>query len=131
MDPAQIALFSLAERRLAWADQRQAVLAQNIANAATPGFQPSDLPSFAGTLDSLPPVALTRTQPNDLPGTTGIGAFQAIVEANAHGPDGNGVALDAELTKVADTQTTQSLVTAIYKKYFTLFSEALGHSSSS
>ncbi|HUB43399.1 MAG TPA: flagellar basal body protein, partial [Acetobacteraceae bacterium] len=49
MDPTQIGLFSLAERRLAWADQRQAVLAQNIANAATPNFQPSDLPSFAST----------------------------------------------------------------------------------
>ena len=35
-----------------------------------------------------------------------------------------------QLTKVADTETTQSLVTAIYKKYMSLFSLALGHSSS-
>lgn len=40
------------------------------------------------------------------------------------------MALDTELTKVADTQTTQSLVTAIYKKYLSLFSLAVGHSSS-
>ncbi len=131
MDPAQIGLFSLAERRLAWADQRQAVLAQNIANASTPGFQPSDLPSFASTLDSVAGVTLARTQPNDLPGSTGGGGpLQPAAETNAHGPDGNGVALDTELTKVADTQTTQSLVTAIYKKYLSLFSLAVGHSSS-
>jgi len=130
MDPTQIGLFALAEHRLAWADQRQAVLAQNIANASTPNFQPSDLPSFASTLDTVAHVTLARTQPNDLPAPGG-GALQAITEANAHGPDGNGVALDAELTKVADTQTTQSLVTAIYKKYLTMFSEALGHASSS
>ena len=39
MDPTQNALFALAEQRLAWTDQRQAVLAQNIANASMPGYQ--------------------------------------------------------------------------------------------
>ena len=39
MDPTHIGLFDLAERRLAWADQRQTVLAQNIANAEHAGFQ--------------------------------------------------------------------------------------------
>ena len=43
MDPKRIGLFDLAERRLAWADRRQAVLAQNIANANTPGYKPHDL----------------------------------------------------------------------------------------
>jgi flagellar basal-body rod protein FlgB len=130
MDPTQIGLFSLAERRLAWADQRQAVLAQNVANAATPSFQPSDLPSFAGTLDHVSRLALVRTQLNDLPATT-ANMVPPAVESSAHGPDGNGVSLDTELMKVADTQTTQSLVTAIYKKYLNMFSEALGRSSSS
>lgn len=124
----QIALFALAEQRLAWADQRQAVLAQNIANASTPGFQPSDLPPFARTLDSVASVAPVRTQPGHLAGTAD-GPLQPVAETDAHGPDGNGVALDAQLTKVADTETTQSLVTSIYKKYLSLFSLALGHSS--
>ena len=51
MDPKTIGLFDLAERRLAWADQRQTVLAQNIANVNTPGYKPHDLRSFATTLD--------------------------------------------------------------------------------
>ena len=50
MDPKRIGLFDLAERRLAWTDQRRGVLAQNIANANTPGFKPHDLKSFAATL---------------------------------------------------------------------------------
>ena len=128
MDPTQIGLFALAEQRLAWADQRQAVLAQNIANASTPGFQPSDLPSFARTLANVAGMAPVRTQPGHLAGTSG-GPLQPVVEKEAHGPDGNGVELDAQLTKVADTETTQSLVTSIYKKYMSLFSLALGHSS--
>ncbi len=43
--------------------------------------------------------------------------------------DGNTVALDQQLTKVADTETTQSLVTTIWKKYMGMFSMALGRSS--
>jgi flagellar basal-body rod protein FlgB len=33
------------------------------------------------------------------------------------------------LTKVADTETTQSLVTSIWKKYTAMFNMALGRSS--
>jgi flagellar basal-body rod protein FlgB len=124
----EIGLFVLAERRLAWADQRQAVLAQNIANASTPGFQPSDLPSFSRSLQNAASMAPVRTQPGHLAGFSG-GPLKPVTEKDAHGPDGNGVELDTQLTKVADTSTTQSLVTSIYKKYMSLFSLALGHSS--
>ena len=124
----EIGLFALAEQRLAWADQRQALLAQNVANASTPGFQPSDLPSFASTLASVASVTPVRTQPGHMAGTSD-GPVQPVIEKSAHGPDGNGVELDAQLSKVADTETTQSLVTSIYKKYMSLFSLALGHSS--
>jgi flagellar basal body rod protein FlgB len=43
--------------------------------------------------------------------------------------DGNSVALDEQLTKVADTETTQALVTTVWKKYMGMFSMALGRSS--
>ena len=46
MDPG-IALFDLADKRLAWVDHRQEVLAQNIANANTPGWLARDLAPFA------------------------------------------------------------------------------------
>jgi flagellar basal-body rod protein FlgB len=124
---SEIGLFALAEKRLAWADQRQSVLAQNIANVSTPGFQPSDLPSFARSLEHAASIAPVQTQPGHMAGTTGS-LLQPVAEKNAHGPDGNGVQLDAQLTKVADTETAQSLVTTIYKKYMSLFSMALGHS---
>jgi flagellar basal-body rod protein FlgB len=129
MDLSQIGIFSLAERRLAWVDQRQAVLAQNVANASTPDFQPSDLPSFASTLDQFSTMALATPQPGDLPGAAG-GPLQPVQENEAHGPDGNGVALDTQLTRIAGTETTQSLVTSIYKKYMTLFGQALGQGPS-
>ena len=43
MDPSDIGLFRLAEKRLNWIEQRQQVLAQNIANASTPDYKARDL----------------------------------------------------------------------------------------
>ncbi|CAA9227005.1 MAG: Flagellar basal-body rod protein FlgB, partial [uncultured Acetobacteraceae bacterium] len=43
-------LLQLTERRMAWLEARQRVLAGNIANADTPGYQPRDVRSFASVL---------------------------------------------------------------------------------
>jgi flagellar basal-body rod protein FlgB len=131
MDQTQIGLFDLAERRLAWADRRQSLLAQNIANANTPGYRPHDLRSFAATLGGTGPVTPMRTQPNHMAGLAGAGQqIEAEQRPAALAPDGNAVTLDDQLTKVADTATTHALVTTIFKKYLALFGLALGRSAS-
>ena len=131
MDPTQIGLFDLAARRLAWAAKRQALLAQNIANANTPGFRPHDLQPFALSLARTSGAVLTQTQPNHLSGIGGDGPQQDITtQPPARAPDGNQVSLEQQLVKVADTQTSQELVTTIYRKYLTLFGMALGRGSS-
>ena len=125
MDPTRIGIFDLAQKRMAWASQRQAVLAKNIANADTPRFQPSDLPDFRKTLTRSAGIEPARTQPNHLTGTDTSG-IRVAARPHAHTLDGNGVALDQQLTKVADTETAQALTTTIYKKYMALFGIALG-----
>lgn len=131
MDSTQIGLFDLAERRLAWADRRQVLLAQNIANANTPGYRPHDLKPFAATLAGANAIAPARTQRNHMSGLAGAGQqIEAEPHPAARAPDGNAVTLDDQLIKVADTETTHALVTTIYKKYLGLFGMALGRSSS-
>jgi flagellar basal-body rod protein FlgB len=127
MDPTRIGLFDLAERRLAWTDQRQALLARNIANVSTPSYKPQDLQSFAQVLSGAASIAPAQTQPNHMSGTSGGALSPALADRpKAKAPDGNAVSLDEQLVKVADTETTQSLVTTIYKRYFSLFNTALG-----
>jgi len=131
MDPPRIGLFDLAERRLAWTERRQAVLAQNIANADTPGWQPRDVAPFAVMADQAA-VGLARTDPFHLAGTSDTGLLGGRpVRPTARQPDGNAVSLDQELTKVADTDTTQSLVSAIYHTYLGLFRTAIGQGGAS
>ena len=129
MDPTQISLFDLAKRRLAWAGKRQELLAQNIANANTPGYRPRDLQPFAATLDRATSTAPVRTQPNHLSGTVADAPQTVTVRAATHAVNGNEVSLDEQLEKVADTETTQTMVTTIYKAYLGLFNLALGRAS--
>jgi flagellar basal-body rod protein FlgB len=130
MDTNRIGLFDLAERRLAWADQRRSVLAQNIANANTPGFKPHDLKSFAATLGGAGTVAQVRTQPNHLSAAGATALGEVVDRTHTQSPDGNAVAMDEQLMKVADTDTMHALVTTIYRKYLGMFSMALGRNSS-
>jgi flagellar basal-body rod protein FlgB len=130
MDPTRIGLFDLAEKRLAWTAQRQNVLAANIANANTPAYRARDVQSFASVLADQGSIEPVKTQPAHMSGSVPSGLASLTADPSpARGLDGNTVSLDQQLTKVADTETTQALVTTIWKKYVGMFSMALGRSS--
>jgi flagellar basal-body rod protein FlgB len=124
MDIADLPLFALADKRLAWVDTRQSLLAQNIANADTPHYQSRDVKPFALALAQAG-VALARTNPAHLapPRNGAFGASALIAELS---PDGNAVSLDKELVKVADTDGVHELVTNLNKKYQNLLRTTIG-----
>ena len=66
------------------------------------------------------PVVIPAKAPNEV-----------VDRTHAQSPDGNAVALDEQLVKVADTDTTHALVTTIYRTYLGMFNTALGRTSSS
>ena len=126
MDPTRIALFALADQRLAWVGRRQQMLAQNIANADTPGWRARDLRPFATLLaGGAVPLAPVPATPGALP-LHNAPPLARITTDTDGAPDGNSVQLDTELSKVADSETTQSLVTGLYAKYLGMFRIALG-----
>lgn len=129
MDLSGIGIFALSERRLAWLDQRQQVLAQNIANADTPGWQPRDVAPFAQMLASAAKPGLARTQSAHLVGTqSAASASEQQKRPSGRAPDGNAVSIEEQVMKVAENETAQELVTNLYTKYIGLFRLALGRS---
>jgi flagellar basal-body rod protein FlgB len=127
MDPTGIGLFQLAEDRLRWIDQRQALLAQNIANIDTPGYLPRDMQPFAAHLTAAT-VAVARTSLLHMAGAQDASSgVQAQVTEKS--PDGNAVDLQGQLTKVADAETAQQLVTNLYSSYMGMFRTVLGKES--
>ncbi len=125
MNQPQMDLFALAEQRLSWVEQRQALLSQNIANADTPRWRTRDVKPFDQLVSgaSLAPV---RTDAMHIAPSSNT-SLAAATFGTEHAPDGNTVVLDKELSKIADTESTHQLVTQLYTKYQSLFRTALGH----
>lgn len=121
-----IDLFNVADQRMAWLNTRQSVLAQNIANADTPGWKERDVGSFASVLSGRTGIAPARTSPMHLQGSAG-GASGVHIVRGENAPDGNAVTIDEQLIKVAQTETDHQTATAIYGKYLGMFRMALGH----
>lgn len=131
MDLNKIPLFGVMTERLNWLSQRQTVLAQNIANANTPGYQPKDLkePDFkamlarsgGGNLD------MARTQGNHLGGGSRA-VKHAPVESGSHEttPTGNGVVLEEQLMKTAETRMDYTATLNLYRKHVDMIKVALG-----
>ncbi len=123
-DPSQVPLFALAERKLAWLDQRQQVLSRNIANADTPDWHARDLRPFASLLAARP-VALARTADGHM-AAPADGRAEVVTPQAELAPDGNGVSLDRELMKVADTDMAQELTTDLTKAWLGMMRTAIG-----
>lgn len=125
MDPTRLAIFDLADRRLAHIGRRQELLAQNIANADTPAWAARDLKPFGELLKQRSAAAdLARTDARHIPPRQGPASGHVLGGERA--PDGNSVVLDAELAKIADSESAHSLVTGIYQKYLAMFRTAAG-----
>ena len=126
MDPMQIGLFDLAERKLAWTDHRQELLSQDVANADTPGFHARDLIPFSATLAQAG-VVPAQTSPLHMAGL--LQADEATQgRPDERAVDGNTVSMEDQLVKIADTDGAHQLVTGLYHKYMGMFMTALGKS---
>ena len=124
MDLDEIGLFRLAEQRLTWVDRRQSLLAQNVANANTPGYQPQDVGSFGRVLGS---VGLEQTSPMHLT-AAGRVADKAVARPSEQTPTRNGVSIETEMSKIADTAGVQELVLNLERGYMGMFRTAIGRS---
>jgi len=101
-----LALLSMLRSRMHWGQERQRVLAENVANADTPNYRPRDLaaPTFerAKVNGSL---TLANTEPGHIVPT---GDAQSRFAATRAGYEvrltGNAVNLEDEMIKVAANQ---------------------------
>ena len=132
MDLSQTTLIKMAREKMSWLGQRQAVLAQNIANANTPGYRSKELQAieFDRELRSVAPVRMAATSGKHLDGSVTPpdhrvvkDRLRDVYEVN---PDGNSVVMEEQLMKVSETQVDYQLATNIYHKHMRMFRTALG-----
>ncbi len=135
MDVTKLPLFQALSEHMHWLGQRQDVLAQNIANLNTPGYKAGDLreSDFAATLARTHrKVTLASSSGNSIGmlGQKGQTLYDVVVDPtpSESTPSGNGVMLEDQLMKVADTQMGYQTAVSLYKKHLALIRMALGGS---
>jgi flagellar basal-body rod protein FlgB len=130
MPISDISILSMLRTKMHWHQDRQRLLAENVANADTPQFRPSDLapPTFTPQANGVAPVALALTNVAHIAssdadaasfGQTHMHEFEVV-------PSGNGVSLEDEMLKVAANQMDYTAATALYTRGLGLIKTAIG-----
>jgi flagellar basal-body rod protein FlgB len=131
MDLSRTPLYAMISQRMGWLAERQRVIAQNVANADTPGYQSRDLRPLdfgrilQGLRQRLAPVATegAHIQPS---GSSATGAGRARTQPFETTLSGNTVSLEREMTKAADSAVDYQLVTNIYRRQLNMLRTVVG-----
>jgi flagellar basal-body rod protein FlgB len=128
MAVSDMPIFSMLRTRMQWHQERQRVLAENVSNANTPGFRPSDLsePQFDQALAQASAVSLAQTDPSHLGASGAVERFRAKQQHFSVRPAGNAVHLEDEMMKVAANQMDYQAASALYGRSLALIKLALG-----
>jgi flagellar basal-body rod protein FlgB len=134
MNYTDMPLFQLMRGKLGYLSQRQSVIAGNIANADTPGYQARDVaePDFKAmtknmiSAASMPMAATDRAHMQGgqmIAAPTGVIKRPSTYERN---PNGNNVVIEEEMMRVAENQAEYQKVLSLYRKTVDMFRTALG-----
>ncbi|MEE8272751.1 MAG: flagellar basal body protein [Alphaproteobacteria bacterium] len=131
MDFSNLGLFRLISQRMDWLNQRQSVLAENIANSDTPDYRPNDLAPFKTHLAgaggaSLAPTTTHAAHLGPAAGQGGAAATEPQGDVYEVSPTGNEVVLEQQMLRVAETAMQHQLAINLYRKHVGMIRTALG-----
>ncbi|MEI7932019.1 MAG: flagellar basal body rod protein FlgB [Alphaproteobacteria bacterium] len=134
MDLNAIPLFTMLRGKLGYLNQRQQLIAQNVANADTPGYTPKDLKEFTfqGQLDAQASgsgMHMLTTNPRHMTtsmgggGTSSLNAVNWTPEARPDSEttlDGNQVSLEDQMVKMNQARMDYDAAITFYQKSMSL-----------
>jgi len=118
LDLANSPFFGVLRERLSHLSDRQRLIAENIANASTPGYVPRDVDSraFQRMLEGQGGVRMSRTHTMhmDASGAPGIDIVSRPDSETTL--DGNAVVLEEQSIRAAETRVNYETALALYQK---------------
>lgn len=139
MSTQDIGLLQALAAKMDYLNQRQNVLAQNIANANTPDYKPHDLKpvDFGAVLKGIlgdqagAPLQPAVTDPKHMGGVNEIADPKNVIQKKTYEtkPDGNAVVMEEQMVKSAKNTMDYGLMTTLYEKNIGLIRTAIdaGH----
>ncbi len=134
---SDIPILSALKNKLKWHQARQGVLAQNIANANTPKYQPQDLkrvdfssmvPQSSGISAGISAIK-TNAAHIQMPAFSSSSLSGFEVEQTVDWeitPNGNAVSLEDQMMKVTENQMEYQAATTLYSRSLGLLRLAIG-----
>jgi flagellar basal-body rod protein FlgB len=133
MNLTDVPLLSILRERMSWLNSRQSLLAQNVANADTPGYAAHDLKpmDFQSELDrqrapGFGGLAVTDSRHIAVPVSGATQTASGEITQMETTPTGNSVSLEEEMIKVADTQSQYQAASNLYAKAVNMMRTAIG-----
>jgi flagellar basal-body rod protein FlgB len=126
---SDIPILSMLRTRMQWHQERQRVLAENVANADTPNYRARDVapPDFTRALEGSS-LTLATTDPAHIGGGNGSRFADATETHFETRPRGNTVTHEEEMLKLAGNQMDYDAVAALYTHSLNLIKTAFGKS---
>jgi flagellar basal-body rod protein FlgB len=111
-------VLSLASALAAHASARQRLIAENVANADTPGYRARDVADFSAVLDGPPAFEARTTRPGHIPFGADAHGFEPREQATmgAETPNGNSVSLEDQMMRAAAVRQEHDLALGVYAK---------------
>ena len=121
MGATDMPLLNQIKGRLAWLDDRQRVIAQNVANADTPGYGARDLKTptdFAEALRQGGRLQVTRTNAMHIaPANANLSRFHVGKAPDSETTlDGNSVVVEEQMLKMAESRMAYDAAIGFYQK---------------
>ena len=125
-----IAILRLAGSLASYSSLRQGVIAQNIANADTPGYRARDLLPFAAAFAdaAFEPAGLRATRAAHLATAAIPPGFRAetMHAPGTVSPNGNTVGVEDQMMRAAQTKLQHDLALGVYAKSLAILRAGLG-----
>jgi flagellar basal-body rod protein FlgB len=123
----KLEITRMAQALAAHAGARQAAVAQNVAQADTPGYRAVDLPDFAVAYrDAGDGAGWQATRAGHIAQVAGGLDTLPRVSRGAASPDGNTVSLETEMVKAAEVRQSHDMALSIYRSVSDIIRASLG-----
>lgn len=120
MGITDLPLLGQIKGRLTWLDERQRVIAENVANADTPGYASRDLnqpTDFAAALRQGGGLQMTRTSAMHIAPAGPVARFEAKTAPDSETTlDGNSVVVEEQMLKMAESRMAYDAAIGLYQK---------------
>lgn len=123
----KLEITRMAQALAAHAGARQGTVAQNIAQADTPGYRAMDVPDFAAAYrDAEAGVSLRATRPGHISAVEVSLDLVPRAAPGAASPDGNTVSLESEMVKAVEVRQEHDMALAVYRSVSDVIRASLG-----